>query len=81
MQEVFLFAYFAGHGCADYRQYYLLNEKEVDKIFWPVEADLRTLLRVCGHTCKLFVVYDCCRENYHAARLRVKEKIESTLEK
>ena len=34
--EVLVFAYYAGHGCADHRQYYLLNENTVERIFWPV---------------------------------------------
>ena len=39
--EVFLYVYYAGHGCSDYRQYILLNEKEMDKIFWPAEANIK----------------------------------------
>ena len=41
--EVFLFAYFAGHGCADIRQYFVLNENSVDKCFWEAEFKLKRL--------------------------------------
>ena len=68
MREVFLFIYLAGHGCADSKQYFLLNEKDVTKIFWKAEAENRTLLNRCGKACKLFVVYDCCREDFHEAQ-------------
>ena len=37
-REGFLLVYVAGHGCSDDRQYFLLNEKEPDKIFWNIEA-------------------------------------------
>ena len=62
-REVFLMVYVAGHGCADSRQYFILNEKEIDKIFWPVEDQNRALLRKCSSRCKLFAIYDCCRED------------------
>ena len=40
-EEILILAYFAGHGCSDHKQYYLLNEPEIGKIFWPVEEKLR----------------------------------------
>ena len=67
MREVFLFIYLAGHGCADFRQYFLLNEKTIDKIFWKAEYTHRKLLDRVGSECKLFAVYDCCREDYQEA--------------
>ena len=35
--EVMLFAYFAGHGCSDPKQVFVLNEDSVDEAFWTVE--------------------------------------------
>ena len=39
-EEIFLFAYFAGHGCADTSQYFVLNEDQVEKCFWNAERRL-----------------------------------------
>lgn len=72
-REAFLFVYLAGHGCADDRQYFLLDEKDPDKIFWKAEAENRRLLTICGKRCKSFIVYDCCRENYKGALERVQK--------
>ena len=58
-RDAFLFVYLAGHGCADYRQYFLLDEKDPDLIFWNAEAENRRLLTICGKRCKSFIVYDC----------------------
>ena len=38
--EIFLFAYFAGHGCADTSQYFVLNEDTAEKCFWNAERRL-----------------------------------------
>ena len=38
--EILLFAYFAGHGCADTMQYFVLNETTVQKCFWKAEGNL-----------------------------------------
>jgi hypothetical protein len=35
--EVFFYFYYAGHGCSDSKQWIVLNEKEIEKIFWPAE--------------------------------------------
>ena len=48
IEEAFMYFYYAGYGCADTKQYILLNEKEVDKIFWPAETNTRHLLAICG---------------------------------
>ena len=36
-REIFLHFYFACHGCADQTQKILLNERDIDKIFWEAE--------------------------------------------
>ena len=66
--EVLLFAYFAGHGCADTSQYFVLNEKELNKIFWSVEEKLIKLAMLCGSALKVLVVYDICREPISVTR-------------
>ena len=42
VQEVFLYFYYAGHGCADHKQIVVLNEQNIDKIFWNVEDKIKT---------------------------------------
>ena len=39
--EVFMYTYYAGHGCSDYRQHMVLNEKEIDDVFWPAESNIK----------------------------------------
>ena len=58
-----LFAYFAGHGCQDPRQVFILNEDNVDNAFWPVEYNLNRLMDLCGGALKVFCIFDCCRED------------------
>ena len=38
--EILLFVYFAGHGCVDTSQCFVLNEYENDQIFWNAEWKL-----------------------------------------
>ena len=75
IRDVFFFVYYAGHGCADVKQYFVLNEKEADKIFWPAEQKLRLMATKCGSGCKLFVVYDCCREDIVPLRIKVEKSL------
>ena len=42
-EEILVFAYTAGHGCADSKQYFVLNENDIDKIFWPIQEKLRQI--------------------------------------
>ena len=46
--EILLFAYFAGHGCGDTKRSFVLNEADIDKVFWPAEDRLIKLARSCG---------------------------------
>ena len=39
--EVFYYSYFACHGASDSKQHILLNEKQVDEIFWPAEEKIK----------------------------------------
>ena len=68
--EVFLYFYYAGHGCSDNRQMIVLNEKNIDKIFWPAEEKIKLMLKKSGSNCKTMVVFDCCREDYQGAKER-----------
>ena len=69
--EVLYFAYFASHGASDSRQHILLNEREVNKIFWPAEERIKQTLGISGSNCKSIAVFDCCREDIFAARERI----------
>ena len=60
--EILLFAYFAGHGCVDTSQCFVLNEYDLKKIFWNAEENLMQLAEICGCALKEFVVFDICRE-------------------
>ena len=77
LHEVFLYIYYAGHGCADSSQYIILNETNIDKIFWPAEDKIKLILRRSGSNLKSLVVFDCCREDYTEARNRVIEALKS----
>ena len=68
--------YYAGHGCADVKQYFVLNGDTVNKIFWPVEYFLRLLGKKSRGAAKIFVVYDCCREDYGPLRQKVIKALE-----
>ena len=48
----------------------VLNEKNVDKIFWPAEEKIKLMLKKSGSNCKTMVVFDCCREDYQGAKER-----------
>ena len=62
-EEVLLVFYYAGHGSMEKDQYIVLNEDDIDKIFWPVEKELRLLGTQCGSSVKIFAINDCCRED------------------
>ena len=70
-QEVLLVFYYAGHGCMKKKQYIVLNEDDIDKIFWPSEENLRVIGRMCGPSVKIFAVNDCCREDYSDLKERL----------
>ena len=66
--EVLLVAYFAGHGSADTKQYFVLNENNIDKAFWDAESKLMNLAERCGNALKVLVVYDICRQHIQITR-------------
>ena len=70
-EEIIILAYFAGHGCSDHRQFFLLNESESKKIFWPAETKLRKIGEVCGSQVKVIAVYDICREPYEPLKAKI----------
>ena len=61
IRETFIFVYYAGHGCDDSKQWFILNEQDVKSCFWPAESKIRTIGKSCLGPCKIFAVYDCCR--------------------
>ena len=76
-REVFLYVYYAGHGCDDGMQWFILNEATPEKCFWPAESRIRTIGKLCLSPCKLFVVYDCCR----VAKMDEYKKVEDAYQK
>ena len=76
-EDIFVFVYAAGHGSASQEQYYLLNEDNVDKIFFPLEEKLRKYGQLGESNVKVVAVYDTSRGPYGPLRF----KIELALEK
>ena len=70
-EEILILAYFAGHGCSDHTQFFLLNESESKKIFWPAETKLRKIGQICGNGVKVIAIYDICREPYEPLKAKV----------
>ena len=54
--------YFAGHGCADTKRYFVLNEPDAAEAFWPAEGNLLQLGTLCGSALKEFILFDICWE-------------------
>ena len=61
--NMFLYVYFAGHGCSDKEQYFVLNEAEPKDALYKAEANMRMLAERGHGLCYLFAVYDICRED------------------
>ena len=40
----------------------MVNESNLDKVFWNAEEKLIKLTQRCGNALKLIVVFDVCRE-------------------
>ena len=70
-QEIFIHFYFACHGCSDSTQKVLLNEREIDKIFWESELKIKQLLETTGSNVKALVIYDCCREPFEKLKQNI----------
>ena len=79
-REVFLFIYYAGHGCSDKKQHYVLNEDKVENIFWSSEENFRLIGTRCGGSVKILVVNDCCREDYNNLKERMLESNQKKIE-
>ena len=75
VQDVFFYVYYGGHGCADQKQYFVLNGKDINKIFWRAEEKMKTLLGRCGSNVKMICVYDCCREPYQKLFERISKHL------
>ena len=67
--------YFACHGCSDHRQKVLLNEKDIDKMFWEAEANIKQLLEMTGSNVKALCIYDCCREPFESLKEKIIEAL------
>ena len=51
----------------------MLNEDDIGKVFWDVEAKLIKLAKLCGNALKVLVVYDICREPIAITKENVKK--------
>ena len=40
-EYVFVYAYFAGHGCSDVRQYFMCNSDDPKQVLYPAEEQMR----------------------------------------
>ena len=60
-ESVFIYAYIAGHGVADVRQYFMLNSSDPTKALYPIEEQLRLRSIAGDGRCYVFTVYDICR--------------------
>ena len=75
-ETVIIYAYFAGHGCSDVRQYFLLNESEPKKAMYKAEEQLR-MRSLAGRSrelgkvlCHVVAVYDICRLQSDADKIK-----------
>ena len=60
-EAVFVYAYVAGHGCADVYQYFMLNDSNPKKVLFDLENALRQISQFGKGLCYVFAVYDICR--------------------
>ena len=67
---MFIYVYVAGHGCADVRQYLLLNTHEPEKAMYNIEEQLRKKSRVGNGYCFIFAIYDVCRLQSDADKIK-----------
>ena len=71
--EVLVFAYFAGHGCGDTKRLFVLNEADMEKVFWPAEERLINFAKQCGSGLKVLAVFDTCWEPIATTRAQVQK--------
>ena len=63
-EEVFIFAYVAGHGVTGAFQNFMLNEPDIKDVCYEIEKALRSYSEAAvNKACKVFAVYDICRED------------------
>ena len=72
-ETIFIYAYVAGHGCADNQQYFLLNTAEVKDALHPIEMRLRSHSKVGNGNCFVFAIYDICRLSSASLRQKAYE--------
>ena len=81
-ESVFIYAYIAGHGVADVRQYFLLNTSDPTKALYPIEEQLRLRSLAGDGKCYVFTVYDVCRiKAYDIKKLAEEVKKKKNLDK
>ena len=67
-ETVMIYAYMAGHGCADGTQYFIINESDASKVLYNIEEQLR--MRSTGN-CFVVAIYDICRLQRDAEKIKV----------
>ena len=58
---MFIYAYIAGHGCADVRLYFLINTSDATKAMYNIEEKLRIKSLLGLGKTFVFAVFDICR--------------------
>ena len=67
---VFIYAYIAGHGCADGRQYFLLNCFNAKQAMYNIEEKLRQKSAMGAGKNFVTAVYDICRLQGDAEKMK-----------
>ena len=75
-ENVFIYAYLAGHGVADNRQYFLTNSDDPQKALFPIEEKLRNISSAGKGKCFVFAVYDICRVSNAALKRKADDQAE-----
>ena len=80
-EYVFVYAYFAGHGCSDVRQYFMLNSSDPKQVLYNAEEQVRIKSLVGRNKetnkilCHTFAIYDICRlqSDYEKIKILLEE--------
>ena len=81
-KPTFLFVYGAGHGVSGQRQFMVLNGTSGN--LYPIEQTCRDFCIITMNYCKVFAVYDMCKDelkNYEKLTLRVARKKKEDIKK
>ena len=69
-ETVMIYSYATGQGCADVRQYLILNDSNPKKVLYNIEEKLRLKsVNGLGH-CYIFAIYDIQRLQSDANKIK-----------